>query len=117
VKVVVVFDRQVSNRRRVSEEDRKPVSVQLEIHMDGWTEVVGSAEEQNTPKVPAYQTRTESYGERITFETNSRTAVEIHSLLYNTMRRHPSGPQIFQKSRSRVPSSRRQKVDAKIVLY
>jgi hypothetical protein len=38
--VVALFDRQVSSRRRVSEEDGEPVSAQLEMHVDGSTEVV-----------------------------------------------------------------------------
>jgi hypothetical protein len=41
VKVVVLFDRQASKIRFVSEKERKPVSVQLEMHVDGSTEVVG----------------------------------------------------------------------------
>lgn len=39
VKVVVLFDRQASKMRIVSEKDRKPVSAQLEMHVDGSTEV------------------------------------------------------------------------------
>jgi len=115
VKVVALFDRQVSSRRRVSEEDGKPVSAQLGMHVDGSTEVVGCSDEY--VKVGAYQTRNENYVELSTSETNSRTAVEIHDLLYNTMCHHTSGGQIFQKYGSRLPSSRRQKVGAKIVLY
>ena len=45
VKVVALFDRQVSSRRRVSEEDGKPVSAQLGMHVDGSTEVVGCSDE------------------------------------------------------------------------
>lgn len=41
VKVVVLLDRHVSSRRSVSEEDEKPVSAQLEMCVDGSTEVVG----------------------------------------------------------------------------
>jgi hypothetical protein len=41
VKVAALFDGQVSNRRWVSKEDGKPVSAQLEVHVDGSTEVVG----------------------------------------------------------------------------
>ena len=102
MKVAALFDRQVSNRRRVSEEDGKPVSAQLEMHVDGSTEVVGALNNK-IRKVPVYETRTESYVEWNTSETNCLTAVEIHSLLYGTMRHHPSRPQIFQKSGSRLP--------------
>ena len=37
----MLLDRHVSSRRSVSEEDEKPVSAQLEMCVDGSTEVVG----------------------------------------------------------------------------
>lgn len=52
MKVVALFGRLVSDIRIVSEKDRKPVSAQLEMHVDGSTEVVGVLKN----KIPQWST-------------------------------------------------------------